>query len=485
MRFKSLGAVIFAFAIAVPTCVSAQETVSTTDTLVLSLDQCIAIALDENPTIKVADMEIKRVDYSKKEIIGQLLPSISFDASYSRTIEKQVAYMNMDAFKGLASLGGGAGTGGEDASGEASAPSKSSSSDGGIKMGLDNSYTMGFSAALPIIAPQLWKSINLTDNQILQNVESARKSRLSLVNQIKNAYYTLLLAEDSYRVMQESYENAKFSQEVYEKRYKVGAASEYDVLRTSVTVKNIEPQVEQARISIKQAQLQLFILMGMDTAVPFATNAKLADYESTMYDNTLSLSRSISENSDLRMLDIQTETLKDALTVQKMAWFPTLALTANYTWTSSTNGTPFTNIRWNPYSTVGLAFSLPIFQGGQRYSRIKQASIQVEEMKWQRQNLERSLQMQVDVAIDNIQMNVKQIASNAESMTQADTAHQIMAKSFEIGAASYLDLRDSELALTRAQLAYYQAIYNYLVANSNLELLLGNADLQKYESDNE
>ena len=482
MRFKSLGAVIFAFAIAVPTCVSAQETVATTDTLVLSLDQCIAIALDENPTIKVADMEIKRVDYSKKEIIGQLLPSISFDASYSRTIEKQVAYMNMDAFKGLASLGGG---GGEDASGEASAPSKSSSSDGGIKMGLDNSYTMGFSAALPIIAPQLWKSINLTDNQILQNVESARKSRLSLVNQIKNAYYTLLLAEDSYRVMQESYENAKFSQEVYEKRYKVGAASEYDVLRTSVTVKNIEPQVEQARISIKQAQLQLFILMGMDTAVPFATNTKLADYESTMYDNTLSLSRSISENSDLRMLDIQTETLKDALTVQKMAWFPTLALTANYTWTSSTNGTPFTNIRWNPYSTVGLAFSLPIFQGGQRYSRIKQASIQVEEMKWQRQNLERSLQMQVDVAIDNIQMNVKQIASNAESMTQADKAHQIMAKSFEIGAASYLDLRDSELALTRAQLAYYQAIYNYLVANSNLELLLGNADLQKYESDNE
>lgn len=481
MRFQSLGAVLFSLAIAVPTCVSAQDEVAAADTLVLSLDECIAIALDENPTIKVADMEIKRVDYSKKEIIGQLLPSISFDASYSRTIEKQVAYMNMDAFKGLASLGGGA-TGGEDASGESSSSSSSSSSDGGIKMGLDNSYAMGFSAALPIIAPQLWKSINLTDNQILQNVESARKSRLSLVSQVQKAYYTLMLAEDSYSVMQESYENAKFSHEVYEKRYKVGAASEYDVLRSSVAMKNIEPQLEQSKISIKQAQLQLFILMGMDTAVPFKTNAKLADFESTMYDNTLSLSRSISENSDLRMLDIQTETLKDALTVQKMAWFPTLALTANYTWTSSTNGAPFTNIRWNPYSTVGLALSLPIFQGGQRYSRIKQASIQVEEMKWQRQNLERSLQMQVDVAIDNIQMNVKQIATNAESVTQADKAHQIMEKSFEIGAASYLDLRDSELALTRAQLAYYQAIYNYLVANSDLELLLGNADLQKYES---
>lgn len=487
MRFQSIGAALFSLAIAVPTCVCAQEATVATDTLVLSLDQCIAIALDENPTIKVADMEIKRVDYSKKEIIGQLLPSISFDANYSRTIEKQVAYMNMDAFKGLASLGGGSGSGSEeDASGEASSASpSSSSSDGGIKMGLDNSYSMGFSAALPIIAPQLWKSINLSDKQILQNVESARKSRLSLINQVKNAYYTLLLSEDSYRVMLDSYENAKFSHEVYQKRYKVGAASEYDVLRTSVTVKNIEPQLEQSKIAIKQAQLQLFILMGMNSNVPFKTNIKLADYESSMYDNTLSLSRSINENSDLRMLDIQTETLKDALTVQKMAWFPTLALTANYTWTSSTNGTPFKDIRWNPYSTVGISFSLPIFQGGQRYNRIKQASIQVEEMKWQRQNLERSLQMQVDVAIDNIQMNVKQIASNSESMTQADKAHQIMEKSFEIGAASYLDLRDSELALTRAQLAYYQSIYNYLVANSNLELLLGNADLEKYESTNE
>ena len=487
MRFQSLGAVLFSLAIAVPTCVSAQETAAATDTLVLTLDQCIEIALDENPTIKVADMEIKRVDYSKKEVIGQLLPSISFDASYSRTIEKQVAYMNMDAFKGLASLGGGAGS--EDASGESSSSSasssSSSSSDGGIKMGLDNSYVMGFSASMPLILPQLWKSISISEKQILQNVESARKSRLSLVNQVKNAYYALLLAEDSYRVMLQNYNNAKYTHDVYEKRFKVGAASEFDVLRSSVTVKNIEPQLAQAEISIKQTCLQLFILMGIGTDRPLKAADQLANYEGQMYDNTLSLNRSIEENSDLRMLDLQTETLKDALSMQKLSFAPSLMLTANYNWTSSTNGTPFTNLKWNPYSTVGLALSFPIFQGGQRYSRIKQAAIQVEEMKWQRQNLEETLKMQVDVAIDNIQLNVKQIASNAESMAQADKAHQIMEKSFEIGAASYLDLRDSELSLTRAQLAYYQSIYNYLVANSNLELLLGNADLQKYESDKE
>lgn len=476
MRFQSLGALLFSLAIAVPSCVFSQET--TTDTIALSLDQCIAIALDENPTIKVADMEISRVDYSKKEIIGQLLPTISFDANYSRTVEKQVAYMNMDAFKGLGSTGSSS----ESESTDETQTTTKSSGNNGIKMGLDNSYTMGFSASMPIIAPQLWKSLSLSNTQILQNVESARKSRLDLINQVKAAYYGLLLSEDSYNVILESYENAKFNYEVYQKKYQVGTASEYDVLRSSVAMKNIEPELAQAEIAIKQARLQLMILMGMETNIPIKATTKLADYEATMYDNTLSLSRSIDENSDLRMLDIQTKTLKNALSVQKMSLLPTLALTANYNWTSSTNGAPFKNVKWNPYSIVGVTLSVPIFQGGQRYSRIKQASIQVQEMKWQRENLERTLKMQVDVAIDNIQMNVKQIASTSESVTEADKAHQIMEKSFEIGAASYLDLRDSELALTRARLAYYQSIYNYLIANSNLELLLGNADIEKYSN---
>ena len=65
---------------------------------------------------------------------------------------------------------------------------------------------------------------------------------------------------------------------------------------------------------------------------------------------------------------------------------------------------------------------------------------------------------------------------SAEGVRQAQKAHQIMQKSFEIGAATYLDLRDSELANTAAQLNYYQAIYNYLCSTSQLDLLLGKED---------
>lgn len=433
--------------------VSAATDITPSDTLSVSLDECIAIALDKSPAIKVADMEVTRVDYSKKETIGQLLPSISFGGQYDRTLAKQVAYMNM----------GDAGR-------------------RGIKMGLDNSYNVGFSATMPLIAPQLWKSLKLSDSQILQNVEAARSSRLALINSVENAYYSLLLAEDSKKVIQESYDNAVFNHDVYQKKFQVGAASEYDVLRTSVAVKNVEPELTQADIAIKQARLQLTILMGLDATHALTPATTLSDYEKTMYDNTLGIDRSIDGNTDLRMLDLQTRSLRDALSIQKMAWYPTLSMNASYNWTSSNDGTPLKNLQWSPYSIVGLTLNIPLFEGGQRYHRIKQAQIQVDEMKWQRENLERNINMQVDLAIDNIKMNVKQIASNAESVRQADKAHSIMEKSFEIGAASYLDLRDSELALTRARLAYFQSIYNYLVADSDLRQLLGNADLQKHET---
>lgn len=446
-------------------------TASAQDVPVLDLDNCLSIALTESPTIKVADLEVKRVDYSRKEVIGQLLPNIDFSGQYSRTLAKQTMYMNMDGF-------GDFGGGNED--GDATSRAGNRGGDGGIKVGLDNSYSVGFQASMPLIAPQLWQSLSLSDTQIFRNVEAAHKSRLELVNQVKNAYYTLLLAEDSRKVMQESYDMAKLTHETYTKQYALGAASDYDVLRTSVAMKNIEPQLMQADISIKQARLQLLILMGVDASFDFKVNDSLANYEDTMYGQTLAIDPDYSRNMDLRLLDIDARILQKNLKIQKLAYSPTLALTANYNWTSMNNGSPFSNLRWNPYSSIGVALSVPLFSGGQRLNKVKQVQLQVEEMRWQRENLERSVDMQVKVAIDNIKMNVKQISSCAESVGQAERAHTIQEQSFDIGATSYLNLRDSELALTQARLAYNQAIYNYLVAHSDLELLLGNAPLDKY-----
>lgn len=460
-------------------CLAVWPVAAAQQTAVLTLDDCLRIALAENPTVKVADMEVRRADYSRKDVIGQLLPTIDFGANYSRTIAKQTMYMNMDGLGDFGGMGGGAGAeGGEEPASRATSKGKG---DGGLKVGLDNSYSLGFQGSLPLIAPQLWKSVQLSDKQIVYNLEAARQSRQALVSQVKSAYYAHLLALDSRKVIQESYDMADLTYNTYKKLYEAGAASDYDVLRTSVAVKNVEPQLMQADIAIKQTRLQLMILMGVEAGFEFEIADRLSNYEDTMYETALtSLSRDYADNADLKLLDLNTEILGKNLAIQKLSFSPTLALTANYNWTSMSNGSPFKNFRWNPYSAVGLSLSVPIFRGGTRLNSVKSTQLQLDELALQRTNLERSVAMQVDVAIDNIKVNVKQIASCSESVRQAERAHSIQEQSFDIGATTYLNLRDSELALTQARLAYYQAIYNYLIAGSELELLQGSAPIDKY-----
>lgn len=446
----------------------------------LTLDDCLRIALSESPTVKVADMEITRVDYSKKNVLAELLPQISFGGQYNRMLAKQVAYMNMSGFGGMGGNNSGSGDSGSDTPGDSgdTTPETPAPSAGqrGIKMGLDNSFQMGFSASMPLVAPQLWASMKLSDAQILQAVEQARASRLDLIAQVKQAYYTLLLAKDSKKVIQESYDMAALTYDIYSKRFAAGDASEYDVLRTSVAMKNVEPQLLQADIAIRQARLQLMLLMGVDARADYEFAGELSAYEKTMYDDVMALPTDYSQNTQLIQNTLAQNTLDQAVRVNKMAWYPTLALTASYNWTSSSDGSPFKNFRWNPYSVVGLNLSIPLFTGGRRHNNIKMAQIQATENMLQRENIEHNVSMQAKLAVDNIHLNVRQIASCAESVKQADRAYNIMSQSFDIGAASYLNLRDSELALTQSRLTYFQAIYNYLVATNDLELLLGTAD---------
>lgn len=417
------------------------------DTLTLSRARCVEIALSENPTIKVADMEVKRMVYARRETTGSLYPSIDFQGAYQRAIELQTVSMNM---------------GGQSQQ---------------FKMGTDNVWTFGFSAAMPLVNASLWKAIQISDTQIMASLEEARGSRLDMVNNVNKAYYSWLLAIASRDVVRANYDVALTNADIFRKQFDAGTASEYDVLRTSVAVKNLEPELLQADIAIRQCALQLKVLMGMDDSVEIRPDVTLRDMQREMYGYSLGASgTSLENNTTMRTLAIQDKLLRQNVTLKKFAWIPSLAASYNMNWNAMSSGNAFRNQQFNPYSTVSLALQVPVFNGFGRLNAVKQAEIQYKELQLNRENVESSLRMQVRLALDNIDKEVRQIASSEEGVRQAAKANEIMQKSFEIGAASYLNLRDAELANTSAQLAYLQAIYNYLVSTSELDTLLGRED---------
>ncbi len=408
----------------------------------LSLKECRQIALSDNPTIRVADMELQRADYSKRETRAALFPTIDFNGAYQRALELQTINMNMGGTSQK------------------------------IKMGSENSWNFGFTATLPIIAPQLWKTLDISNIQILATAEQARASRLDLIDAVNRAYYALLLAKSTRKVMADNYNLAVYNAEIFRKRYLQGTATEYDTLRSVVQIRNVEPQLLQADISLKQARLQLKVLLNLPPECIIDANTTLEALRTEMYSHSSS-GMSLSENTQLRSMDIQARILDETVQLKKMAWIPTLGASFSYSWNSLSDGNPFRNLSFNPYSVVGLQVSVPIFSGGSKYYGLKGAQLQRTELALQRENLVNTLNMQIEVALDDINREARQIDASASGMEQARKAYDIMQRSFELDAASYLDLRDSELAHTTAQLNYYQAIYNYLVSLSQLDLLLG------------
>ena len=140
------------------------------EVLNLDLQTALSIAQDNNPTIKIAEMEIQRVDYSKKEVIGSLLPNVSATGQYTNNVMKSVMFM----------------------------PASMSAAFGGksyMEIGYKNSFTGTISAGLPLINFALWESLKSKQTEMDLILEQVRSSKIDMRKQVTDAYFGVLLAE--------------------------------------------------------------------------------------------------------------------------------------------------------------------------------------------------------------------------------------------------------------------------------------------------
>lgn len=428
------------------------------DTLRLDLEKALEIALSENPTVKVADKEIQKKKYARKGSYAALFPQISFSADYTRTLKKQVMYM--DGF--------------DMGSGETEIPGiEMPNMDEGIEVGRDNNWSMGFNVSLPLVNASLWKSLSISGLDVELAVEQARASKIDMVNQVKKGFYAVLLANDSYRVFRETYDNAMENYLDIKRKYEQGTVAEYDLIRADVTVKNSEPNMLQALNSLVLAKWQLKALLGMDLDMNIDCEGKLTDFEPLLFGDYLATDTSLTENSDLKQLDLQALQLKKTLTMQRFDYLPTLSLTGMYQWSAMNNDFRFKNYLWNPYSIVGLSLSVPIFSGGSKFYTLKQTRVSMTQLDLQREETERNLQLAVRQYRDDMSTAIKQFDAARKGVEQAERGYRISQKRYDTGAGTLLEVNDSQLALTQAQLNFNQAIYNYMIAKSDLEKIAG------------
>ena len=457
-----------------------EEAASSEAPVIITLEQALQIALSENVSVKVADMEIQRTEYAKKGSYASLFPQIDASGAYQRTIKKQVMYMDFD----MSSMLGGGSTdttvpdGTEIPDGveipETETESSSSNSGGGIEMGRWNTWSAGVTASMPIVNLQLWKSLKISGMDVELAVEKARSSRLDMVTQVKNAYFATLLAKEAFDVYKQVYENAVQNLDVAQKKYDAQKASDMELLRAKTTVANAIPNVYNAEGSVILALWQLKAILGVDLDMNLDVAGKLEDWSEQMfYDIHQHDDATLDRNTTMKQLAIQAEMLAETIQLQKYAAIPSLAVAFNFNYSAMTNDFNFSEYRWTPYSYVGLSLNIPIFAGGKRYNQIRQAKNQYEQVKLQTLNTERQLKIAIRQSLNTMETNMKSYYAAKDAIASAQKGYDIVEKSYQVGRSTLIEVNDAQLALTQAQLGASQAVYNFLNAKTQLEQTLG------------
>jgi len=418
---------------------AAMQSAQAQDTLRITLQDAVRIALSDNPTIKVAGQEIQLKKEARREAYVGLFPEANLVGSYSRAIKKQSIAMRGEVFE----------------------------------MGTNNTYNGGLSISLPVFAPALYKSISLTKTDVDLAVEQARSSRQDMVNQVTKAFYQLLLAQDSYKVLLKSYKQSEDNYNIVKAKYEQGSVSEYDKISAEVQMRSLKPTVVSTRNGVNLATLQPKVLMGMEAEVNVAVEGNLKDYEMSMFTRqAMPQPNNLINNSTLKKLELNALQLKQNLKLQYTNFMPTLSASFQYMYTTMDETFKFRNYDWRPYSTLGLNLTIPLFKGS-NFTKLKQTRIQMKQLEENRINTERQLTMQATSYLDNMAASTESVVSNKEAVFQAEKGRTIAEKRYEVGKGTILELNSSEVALTEAQLTYNQSIYDYLVAKADLDLVLG------------
>ncbi|MDR0977355.1 MAG: TolC family protein [Prevotellaceae bacterium] len=429
--------------------VQAQET--TQETLTLTLDKALEIALADNPTMKVADEQIALKKIADKETWQNLLPQVDVNGSWQYTITAASISLGDQTFKM-----------GRDASNTAAA-----------------AITVG----LPLFAPSVYKAMAMTKTDIELAVEQSRASQQDLVNQVTKAYYLLMLSQDSYRVMQETYALSEENFNNVNAMYQQGSVSEYDKLTAEVQLRSVKPSVVSASNAVTLAKLQLKVLMGVTANVDIKIDDSLANYETMLFANQLNdWDEGLADNSSLRQMDLNRKLLTQNVKALRANFLPTFNTQFSFQYQSMNNHNwdVFSKFKFSPSSSLAFSLTIPIFHAS-NFTKLKSAHTQIRQLDYSRADTERKLNMQAVSYRNNMQASSEQVASNKENIVQAGKAVDIATTRYKAGSGTVLELNNSQVALTQAELTYNQSIYDYLTNKADLDMVLGRDYVAKEE----
>ncbi len=419
----------------------------------LKLADALAYALENNPSVKNARLELLISKATIKETTSRGLPQINgaYNLDYNPRIPV-VFLPNQPPF------------------GDPSNPSDviparfgvSYSSGLGVtvsQMVFDGSFFVGLRAAKTLL--------ELTNKDL-------KKAEIDVVENVKKAYFGVLVNQQRIRLAEANLSRIDTLLKETTALQEAGFVEKLDVSRVQVQRNNSYTQFQrsQTALAISKQLLKLQLGMPLDYEVILAESLE----ELSPKEETLALlGEEGAERIELEQMSTQLTLVGLDLKNNMSQYMPKIDFVGNTRRSGAGNELDrvFNKSNWFGSSLVGVSMSIPIFDGFGKAARIQKNRIQINQLENQRSFLKESFKNELYAAKANLRNDLSLLEVQEANLKLANEVYQIARIKYKEGVGSNLEVVEADAALIQAEINYLGAIYDGLISKVNLEKALG------------
>lgn len=497
---------------------TAQQPAPAGEAVVLTIDDALEIALERNYVVRDAALEVLNAQAQVREAWGQLMPQVDATGSYTRNVVAPNPFAGSDAgglFEGLSVLdwlayNEGARTDGDPGTEPISLDEfRRRQSAGFEQAGLSMSASDNPFAVPNQFVSQISITQTLYSGAAFAAVRGARSLREineaaltqqqhRVVHQTREQFYAALLAQQQAEIARASASRAEATLRETARLVAAGTMPLFERLSAEVEVTNLQTQFVQAENAAAIAASNLLFALGLPVGTPVRLQGALGMPDDQLF-HTIAAEDALLSALDRRPEVQQARLAVDLQEVNRditragsrpvVSAFANLGLQGNVPDNrtvirqGTTPGDPFSvsaeersffdSNYWNPSVAVGARVTWNLFDGFQTRYRVQQNTIAIEQARVQLEQASQLVLLEVEQAIRNITSARQRIVAQAENVDRAETAFEFASTRLATGVATQVDVRLASGQLDQARLGYLQAVYDYLVARSDLQRATG------------
>ena len=443
------------------------ESVAGQETMTLTLEQSVAVALEHSPDLAVARNDLAKAEAGVWQGWSTVLPRLDGYASLQHSWEIQRSRIPNFLKPMLGPLG-------------AVVPGVDQMPDFvDIAFGLQNTLRYGATVTQPLFLGGAGIAGIRTANAVERMAQQALDlKRQTLILNTATTFYAVLLAQELVRVQENALAQAKANLDVVTKKFDVGAASPFDKMRAQVEAATIEPEVITARNAYRSSLSSLRTVLGLDrtTIIDVAGKFTYIPEEYALRPLAELQAMALEKRQEKMIMEEQKTIADNSISMAHSAYWPTIVFQTDLSYLGMRDDMRFASPDFSKGLTSSITLQFPIFEGFRAMKESEKAELAYRSVLEDERSLINGISTEVEVALNTFHEAEEKHRSALEAVKLATEALRLATVMYTEGANTQLDVLNSQLALTRAQVHYANAMFEYQVARYRLRKAIGLLD---------